>query len=248
MAVYLYSDQQLEKMVRNARQFRVGYCVTSSLILAATCLAAYERPDLPALHQPVRGLLVAVLVTVLVAPLVRIVWNWRTWAENLENSLRKAKVDISCSTVSVSGPFGDQRQVSQEDVLRAEEPSLGAGLYLRTSNRYRWIMIPRKLDGYESIKNELSETGIVIVKTSIPPNWEELLGVLLFIGTTVCAVSVHNVRVLTLNFLISLLIAFGGYYVISSNPDNLTRMRWTRFAAFLPVAFAAWGLWFAVRG
>lgn len=248
MAVYLYSDQQIEKMVRNAQQFRVWYCVTASLIIAATCLVAYQRPDLPAFHQPARGWLIAVLMTVIVGPLVRIVWNWRTWAEDLKASLRKAKADISRGTVSVSGPSGFERQLSPKEVLLAEEPSLGAGLYLRTSNRYRWILIPRKLDGYNSIKHELSETGIVVVKTSIPPNWEEFLGVLLFIGTTICAVSVENVRVLTVNFLISLLISFAGYYVIRSNPDNPARMRWTRFAVFPPVVFAALGLWFAMRG
>jgi hypothetical protein len=242
MAAHLYSDQQIERMVRSERQFRVWFCVTSSVILVASVLLAVYRPDLPAFHHPV-----PVMTVVLVAPLFRIVRHWRTWPEKLKNSLSETSVDISGSTVSVSGPSGYKRQLRLREVSLAEEPSLGTGLYLRTSNRYRWILIPRKLDGYDAIKHEIRESSIVIVKTIIPPNWEEFLGVLLFCGTMGCAVYAHDVRVLTANLFISLLVSFGGYYVINSNPDNLPKKRWSRYAAFLPLAFAAGGLWFAIH-
>ena len=139
---------------------------------------------------------------------------------------------------------GYKRQLSISEVVRAEEPFLSAGLHLNTANRYRWILIPRDLDGYEAIKRELSVAGIAVAKTFIPTNWEEFFGVLLFIGTMFCAASAHNIRVLTANLLVSLLLSFGGLFVINSLVDAVPRprMRLMRFGVFLPVAFAALGL------
>jgi len=88
------------------------------------------------------------------------------------------------------------------------------------------------------------------MKTFIPPNWEEFLGVLLFIGTTILAFAVHNIQVLIVNLLIALLLSVGWFFVINANPDVLAlpKMRWARFGAFLPVVFAAAGLWSALHG
>jgi hypothetical protein len=77
-------------------------------------------------------------------------------------------------------------------------------------------------------------TGNLGVRTSFPPNWEELLGVLLFIGTAVCAFSAHSVRVLPLNLFVALLISFAGFFIISSNPDTLPRDSRRFFSWFLP--------------
>lgn len=249
MAVYVYSEQQIEQMVSNARRVRIRFCVAAFVILAIACLLAFYRPNLPIFHDPMRAWLMALLSSLFLIPLLRIVWRWRTWPEPMRNSLRETRVEVTSSTVGVSGPFGYKRQLSTSEVVRAEEPYLGTGLYLRTSNRYRWILIPRKLDGYEAIKREIAVAGGAVVKTSIPSNWEEYLGVLLFIGTTICAASASDIRVLTVNLVVSLLLSFGGLFVINSNPDTLAqpRMRLARFGVFLPVVFAALGLWFALR-
>jgi hypothetical protein len=45
--------------------------------------------------------------------------------------------------------------------------------------------------------------------------------------------------------MISVLVSFSWFWVISFNPDNLPRMRGTSFGCFLPFGFAALGLWFA---
>jgi protein-S-isoprenylcysteine O-methyltransferase Ste14 len=111
-------------------------------------------------------------------------------------------------------------------------------------------VIPRKIDGYEAIKRELGAMGVSAVKTTIPPNWEEFVGMLLFFGTGICALTVHNIPLLIVNLLLSALLSFGWFFVINANPDvlKLPRMRWARFGAFLPVVFAAAGLWFALHG
>jgi hypothetical protein len=248
MAVYRYNDEQIDRIVAKTKRFRVWYSVAAFLILVATGLLAFFRPDLPLFHEPARAWLLGILTALFITPLFRTVWNWNTWAGKLKNSLRNVGVDISGGIVCVSYPSGAKRQVRQNEVVRAEEPSLAAGLYLRTPNRYRYILIPRKLDGYDAIKRELRGMGTEVVETSIPGNWEEFLFILLFVGTMICAFSTENVQVLTVNFFISLLVSLGGFLVINSNSDNLPQMRWARFGAFLPVVFAALGLWLAVSG
>jgi hypothetical protein len=110
-------------------------------------------------------------------------------------------------------------------------------------------MIPCTLDGYESVKLELKQMGRPVVRTSIPPNLEEYVGVLLFFGTTICAFSVHAVQLLTLNLFVAILLSLGGLFVIRANPDakTMVQLRWAKYGVFLPVIFAAIGLWLALH-
>jgi hypothetical protein len=249
MAVYVYSEQQIERMVGKSRRLRIRFCVVAIVILVIAVLLALYRPTLPIFRRPMRAWVMALLTSLFLFPLVRNIWRWRRWPDLLRNSLRETRVEVASGTVGVSGPFGYKRQLSISEVVRAEEPYLGTGLYLRTSNRYRWILIPRKLDGYEAIKRELAMAGAAVVKTSIPTNWEEWLFVLLFIGTMSCTLFTHNIRVLSVNLLVALLLAFGGLFIINSNPDlERPRMRSAKLGMFIPVAFAGSALWFALRG
>jgi hypothetical protein len=79
----------------------------------------------------------------------------------------------------VSGPLGYKRQLRINEIVRAEEPYLGTGLYLRTSNRYRWVLIPRKLNGYDASKRDLGVADAAVVKRFIPTNLEEFVFVAL---------------------------------------------------------------------
>jgi hypothetical protein len=242
MAVYGYSEQQIEKMVGDAKRRRIRLRVSAIFILVLSALVYFYRPSFKTLPEGVWGALLGLLITSFLP-------RNRGWIERLRQSLGQSGVQVSPSAVIWSGAKGHKRQVSIAEIVRAEEPSFGTGLCLRTSNRYRWFLIPRKLEGYAAIKGELLSSGVTVVKTAIPPNWEEFAGVLLFIGTMVCAVYVHDVRVLKVNLLAALLLSLGMLFVISSNPEALAlpRMRWARFGAFLPVVFAAGGLWFALH-
>jgi hypothetical protein len=244
MAAYSYSDQQIESIVGKAKRFRVRFCVTALAVLVAASLAVFS---FPAFHESVRGWLIPVLIALFVTPQLRSMWRWNTWPETMKTSLREEGVDISCNEICVSYAFGEKRRVSPCEVLRAEEPYLGGGLYLRTQNRYRYILIRRNLDGYAAIKRELSDLGVEMVKTSILPNWEEFVFVLLFVGTMICSSTVHSIQVLEANFIVSLLLAFTGLFVINSNPDA-PKLRLARFGVFLPAIFSAIGLWSAWRG
>jgi hypothetical protein len=248
MAVYLHSEQQIERMISQSRRTRVWYCVVAFLVLAVACMLVFYRPTLPIFREPMRAWVIAILVSLFLFPLLRTISSWRNWSERKRSSLREMRVEISPGTVGVFYPLGCKRQLSTAEIVRTEEPTLGGGLYLRTSNRYRWIMVPRKIDGYETIKRDMAGMGVPLVHKFVPTNWEEFLGVLLFIGTMICSFTAHSPGVLAVNLLVSILVALGGIWVINSNPDNSPRMRWRRFGAFLPVGFAALGLWFALHG
>jgi ABC-type Fe3+ transport system permease subunit len=113
-------------------------------------------------------------------------------------------------------------------------------LYLRSQNRHRWLLISLGLDGYAEIKRELNHAGFPFARPVLPPNWEEFVLVLLFIGTMICAVSLHSLKLQLLNLAISILVGSCGAFVINSNPDNFPRMQWSRFFMFLPVLVAVW--------
>jgi hypothetical protein len=248
VAIYSYSEPQIEKLVSDFKRSRLRFCGAAAFLVASGFFLALFYPQFPAFPKSLREWLSPLLLAIFAAPLLGNVWNWRSWPEKLRASLKKTSFELSPFTIRVSDSFRRTKQLGKSEILRAEELSWKQGLYLRTANRYRWFLVAASLDGYQALKRELSELGIVVVRTSFPPNWEEFLGVLLFIGTAVCAFSAHSVRVLTLNLFAALLISLGGFFIINSNPDTLPRMRWARFAAFLPFVFAAWGLWFAVCG
>ena len=173
-------------------------------------------------------------------PLVKTIRGWRKWPDLMRNSLRETRVEIASGAVGVTGPFGYKRQLSISEIVRAEEPYLGTGLYLRTSNRYRWILIPRKLDGYDAIKRELAVAGAPLVKRFIPTNGEEFVFVLLFIGTMLCATMVHDTRILLANLVIAVVVSVSGFLIVNANPDN-HQIRRARIGVFIPVVFAALG-------
>jgi hypothetical protein len=240
MAVYSYSEQQIEEMVCKSRRLRIRFCVAAIVILVMAVLLAFYRPTLPIFHEPARAWVMALLTSLFLFPLVKTIWRWRMWPDLMRSSLRETRVEVASGTVGVSGPFGYRRQLSISEIVRAEEAHLGTGLYLRTSNRYRWILIPRKLDGYEAIKGELAAAGDRVVKRFIPTNWEEFVFVLLFIGTILCASMVHDTRILLANIVVAVIVSGSGFLIVSANPDN-HQIRRARIGVFIPVVFAALG-------
>ena len=250
MAVYAYSEPQIERMVSRAGRVRSGFSIFALVVLAVADMLMVYRPAFPLFYEPLQGWFFAILTSVFLIPVFGILRNRRSWPDKMRHSLRAIRIEIFPGSVGMSGPQGFRREFSTGEIVRTEEPSLGTGLYLRTSNRYRWIVIPRRLAGYEAIKQELGAVGVSVVRTTFPPNWEEFAGMLLFAATAICSFVVHNIRALSVNLLVALLLSVGWYFVINANPDvlKLPRMRWARFGAFLPVVFAAAGLWFALHG
>lgn len=248
MSIYVLSQSRIEELVNNARRNRDRFSFAAAVLLGTVILLWYFRPGLPIFHEPLRVWLIGIAGS-LVPPLLRNVWNSSEFPRTLHERLGKTKLEITGSLIRISNGW-TEREVSRSELLRAEEPSLGRGLYLRTSNRYRSFVVSQTLDGYEAAKSELRGMGLPVEKTFIPPNWEEFVFVLLFVGTSVCAFSVRNIKVLELNLFVSCLVSIAGFLVIGANPDNKkdTRMRGGGFGALLPVVFAGLGLLLALWG
>lgn len=248
MSVHSYSEAGIERLISRARRVRRVFFLIASCLLAVVIVLALLRPDLPIFREPLRPWLLAV-VGLPIPALLHGIWKRKDWAEALRGRLDKTKLEIAADSITVSNSWFSRR-LCRSELLRAEEPSWGTGLYLRTANRYRWAVIPRTLDGYESAKLELAGMGLAVEKTLIPPNWEEFVWVLLFLGTLICTMYLHSVRLLELNFLFALLLSIAGFFLISANPDlkKIPRMRGARFGAFLPVVFAGLGLLLALFG
>ena len=238
MAVYAYSEEHIERMIAKSKRLRVRFLVAAVVIFVITVLLAFYRPTLGIFREPFRAWGIGFL-TALLFPLAKTIWHWREWPESMRNSLRETRVEVASGVVSVSGP-GYKRQLGISEIIRAEEAYLGAGLYLRTSNRYRWILIPHKMDGYEAIKRELPMAGTGVVKRLIPTNAEEFVFLLMFVGTILSATMVHDTRILLANFLIAVVVSVSGFLIINANPDNRQIGR-ARIGVFIPVAFAALG-------
>jgi hypothetical protein len=245
MAAYFYTEPQIESIIRASKRSRLFFCAIAVKILAAACIIAFTRPEwIFGAHAHARFWVIAALFVFVAGPLADNLLRWQTRGMKLEESLRKRKVEVTAEGITLSGA-SSSRQLARSEICVAEEVTWG--LYLRTTSRYRWLLIPAKLDGFDALKNEIAKLGIPVVPASIPPNWEEFVGVLVFTGTMLCAIFAHSAGVLAANLVLSLLVAVGGFLVVSANPDNLPKMRWARLGIFLPVAMTASMLWLAIK-
>jgi hypothetical protein len=118
MAVYVYSQQQIENRVNKARRFRLWFCAAAFVILVFVSLLYFYSPSSPILRVPIWGPLLGILVTLFLP------WNWRSWPNRLRSSLKDTSIEVSPGSVVMSGPSGFNRQFSTGEILRGEEPSL----------------------------------------------------------------------------------------------------------------------------
>ena len=225
MAVYFYSEPQIESIIRASKRFRLFFCVVAVKIIFAASVVAFTRPEwIFGAHAHARFWVLAALFVFVAGPLADSLLRWRSRGTKLEESLRTMRVEVNDEGIALTG--ASSRRLARSDIRIAEEVTWG--LYLRTTSRYRWLLIPARIDHFGALKNEILKLGIPIAPAYIAPNWEEFAGVLVFAGTMLCAIFAHSAGVLTANLVISLLVAIGGFLIVSANPDNLPKMRWAR--------------------
>ena len=71
MAVYVYSEEQIDGMVGKARQLRIRFFIGAIVILVMAVLLAFYRPTLPIFHEPARAWVIALLTSLFLFPLVK---------------------------------------------------------------------------------------------------------------------------------------------------------------------------------
>lgn len=245
MGVYVYSERQIGNLVESSKHLRARFCAGAAVVLVAAAIVAGVRPAwIFGAQNHARLWVMAALFVFFLGPLGENLVRWKSRAENLRRSLWNFRVEVSEIGIHVSGASGI-RELRREEILRVEE--VGWGLYLRTAERYRWILIPARLDGFASLKHELAQMEIPLAESKVAPNWEEFAGVLVFAATMICAIFAHSRTVLAVDLAISVMVAVAGFVVVSANPENLPKMRWARLGIFLPVLMTASMLWSAWR-
>ncbi len=241
MATYRYSNWAIEDIVCGTKRLRLWFCAGAEAVLIAAAVVAWLRPEwIFGAEEHARLWVMAALFVFFAGPLGENLLRWKRRFEKLEQSLREMRVEVSAA-----GVVTPSRSLAREEIVRAEEVSWG--LYVRTKNRYRWVLVPAKIEGYEGLKREIAEMGIPVMEAAAPPNWEESVGAVVFAGTMVCAALARDRGVLAVNLLVSALVATGGFVVVSANPENLPKMKWARLGIFLPVLMTASMLWRAWR-
>lgn len=174
------------------------------------------------------------------------VWSpWPGWLKEFSAAAGQS-YSLMISNDAVVLEFQEtMRQFATRDILRADEPTWGTGIYLRTANRYRWLLIRKTLDGYAEAKNEIEALGIPVVRTAIPPNWEEFCGVLAFCASLFCDILSSSRPLLSANLVIAVLLGIGGWYVVNANPDNQKTRTKARIGVWIPAICAAVALYLA---
>jgi hypothetical protein len=154
------------------------------------------------------------------------------WRKGLESKIQQAiSIEISADEISMtSGMFS--RCFRRDEIVRMEES--GRGLFLLTSNRYRSIFIPGRIDGYQEIKDDLTSNGAQFVRRNFLRNWEEYLFVLLFCGTMICDLVTRNRTILFLNLAVALLVGTFGIIFADSFWDNRAMSLRMRLGSMIP--------------
>lgn len=239
MAVFTYSEETIQSLVHKAVQRQRWIYAIAAAWLAVDMAVVFGLFFWPEIRINLSDRWI-ILPFVIPFVLLSNSFNFRKRIPGrFEAYLRSYSVDVSPYSVRVQNDLGPQRQFARGEILRVEESSWGGGLYLRSSNRYRWLMIPHLLDGYSEIKSELGAMGIPFERKLVPTNWEEFVMVLLLCGTLLCDLMTRNRQILIANLIVAVLVGIGGFLIVGANPDRSSRVRWARFAAFLPAAFTA---------
>jgi hypothetical protein len=234
MPLYTMSQASIIERARSLRKTRIWVsCAVTAFFILAFYIRSYGNPGPGHPHFDfVEGVSIALFVMLmqLIQP-----YPWRRSSLDIAEKAAVA-VEIGSDVIDVSiGLY--HRRIAISDIVKAEEPSWGSGLYPRTSKRYSWVVIPRRVDGYDEIKKYLTLMVIPIVKTKVPGNWEEILLAILFCSSLICDVATSSPMVLSVNLGVGLLIALAGIFFARTNLDR--RLRLMSLAGLFIPAIAA---------
>ena len=234
MPLYTMSQASILKHARQARKLQIWvYCLVAVFLILALYIRSCEQTG-PS--HPRFGFFEGAFIALFVA-LMQLIGPFPWHRSLLEFAKRAAfTVEIDADEIDVSGELY-RRRIPTSEVLKAEEPSWGSGLYLRTAKRYQWVWIPRRVDGFEEIKKYLTLIGISTVRATIPGNWEEYLFVVLFCGSLMCDIATSRPLILSGNLGVSLLLGFAGILFSRAVQDRKMRLM-SLAGSFIPAIAA----------
>ena len=163
--------------------------------------------------------------------------SWKKPAEAALASLQVQSLEMDSEQVrSENGTWS--RRLGKNEILRAEEPRKGLGLYLRTSSPFRWLLIPKGIDGYEKIKSDLAASAIPVTKTRLSPHWVETLLFFIVMGSMISELVVRSREALLIDLFVGIVVAVAGLLVAHGKKDNRKLELQYGFFYCFPLIFA----------
>jgi len=170
--------------------------------------------------------------------------GWRSTWDKIASASRVNSITLDGDGLSINYA-AHSRLITRDEISQVEEPPKGRGLYVRTNRKALWFVIPRRIDRYEAIKEEMvAMMGAPIRQTTtVPWNWG-ILFVCLFCASLLCNLLTQDRRVITVNFVVAIILGCTGAIVTTAwTQDRRVRLQ-SLFGSFLPAAFSALYLFF----
>lgn len=234
MAIYTMSAASSVARLKRVKWWMIGISAAGLTISLLVILIPSAWSGAHLSHELQRAIFI-----VFIASFVILVQTASPWGNAFKRGSEIQKglcVEVTSDEIEVrSGIYSSS--IRRDEIVRAEESS-GRGLFLRTSDRYRWIFIPRRIDGYQDIKDNLTASGTPVVESKILPNWEEFLFVILFCASLICDLATHNRSILLVNLAVAVLTgAFGTISARNYRDNPKLRLR-VILGGMIPAAMA----------
>ena len=234
MAAYSYSEKVINALARKMMRTRLWVGSIATVLLVLDLPFVFDRAGSIASRIRVPEPLADGAFIVCFVLLVQSIRSLSRAPRSIEEHLRSYRVHVSPQGVSVTNDAVPMRQIALPEIRRAEIPSLGSGLYLRGTNRYRWLLVPSGLDEYAEIKTELEASSIPFKKTLIPPNWEEFVLILVFFCSLGCDEFLKNRNLLILNLLVGAVVGIGFFVIVNKGWAHMHNRKLARFGCLFP--------------
>ena len=234
MPAYGYSAERIEAKIRRSRRVKLWLVAILVPIAIADLFLQFHWPGVPV---PYRRCLDGVFIACFVLAMPKRLFRRRT-SEWVANFYRSFHISVAPDSITMAAPPHYSRSLEMADTVRAEEPAVGGGLYVRGKRRYQWLLVPRDLDGYPEIRNLLPLVGIPVVATRVPPNMEEFLCVAALSASILCDLFAHSTAALAGNLFLSLGTGVFGVVVIRSGWPPISQRKVLHIGCFLPFVFA----------
>lgn len=171
-------------------------------------------------------------------------YTWRRTARQAAKSVRGYSIEITLDAVELKSAYANKR-ILRNEIIRIDEARWGSGLYVRTANPFRWILIPRRIQGFDEIKATLAANGIPTARTAISPAWQGQMFLVLFCGSLMCDVFATSRNTLLANLGVAFLIGIYGLVVFRSVMESALRLK-ARLGSLIPLVGAGLALLFQV--
>lgn len=239
MAIFHMSDDAVARREKGLRRGRfITYWIVGAVIMVDVLLASIRLGWLNTSIKVNEDLFMTIVV---VSFVVFAQWltpgSFKRTSEAVLASIKVQSLEIDSDEIRTENGRWSRR-LRLDEISRAEEPRKGLGLYLRTSSSFRWLLIPKRLQGYEEIKAIVSARGIPVIQTRMSPQWIDFPSFLVVMASMISELVIRNRQVVLANIVLGVFVAiFGIFIALGRSEDKVLRFQYGLFFC-LPLIFA----------